>query len=205
MGDFFSLFFLHFLIFNKMFLWLLYSEKIIQKLLQNFYVRVQSRDLPEAIHQTTNCYLPRRGLNKQKQFDQLNKLLVSCWLVTGCLMSLNGHFGHRQQSAGWCARAQEKQRTSHRKGQPTRSFSLARWAGGPEFSESPVPPPWALLQITHKPSHTQPQKHGHDGPSSKDKWGQLQVPGAGLDRCRRPLSEVSLSGPRPGQQDQAAG
>ena len=32
-----------------------------------------------------------------KPFDQLNKLLVSYWLVTGCLMPLNGHSDHRAQ------------------------------------------------------------------------------------------------------------
>lgn len=99
--------------------------------------------------------LPSAARPKQtKQCDQLNKLLVSYWLVTGCLMSLNGHFGHKDQVTG----AQQEWRTAHQEGQQGRLYSLAGLAGGLGSSESPVPLPCALLQITHhKTSHT----HNH--------------------------------------------
>ena len=153
--------------------------------------------------------LPSAARSKHtKPFDQLNKSLVSYWWVTGCLMSLNGHSDHRAQFASHTGTGVENSSSGRPAGQ---TLWLSRLGQRVRSSESPVPVPWALPQITqdfthtraHTHTHTQPQRHDPIG-SESHQW-QWQVPWAGLDQCNSPPSEARLRVPPPGQQDQTAG
>ena len=103
--------------------------------------------------------LPSAARSKHtKPFDQLNKSLVSYWWVTGCLMSLNGHSDHRAQFASHTGTGVENSSSGRPAGQ---TLWLSRLGQRVRSSESPVPLPWVLPQITQDFTHMCAHTHTH--------------------------------------------
>lgn len=111
--------------------------------------------------------LPSEERSKHtRQFDQSNKLLVSCRLVTGGLMSLDGDFGHKDQSAG---------HTVCQKGQ-----QAAGVAGGLALC---LPPNHSSQDLSHTATETQsPQQQGQLGTNT------------GTSRRVRPVQQPTIRG-----------